>query len=238
MKNYYFITVMVGLLFMGCSVDNDELNFNNDQIKTANSVIEVDGCESIAIEFHSSLGEFVITNDIDNLYLNFLANDGFLIYDIRWEVMPSEADLPINANGINSSRLDQRDKFDSGTTYHGETVPISDFGEDPGYVIVAAEVTLKNSLNQKFIAWVGSESEFRNDSNFLVYDICTPTSDPVCIANAGANNSISYTYKEVDALVDTVEDVENLYKSLLEEGVSRSGTFFSNNQRDSKISSY
>lgn len=225
MRNYYFIAAMVGLLLMGCSVDNDEMNFNNDQIKTVNSVWEVDGCESMIYEFHSSLGEFIITNDNDNLYLNFLANNGFLIHDIRWEVMPSEADLPINANGINSSRLDERDKFDSGIAYHGETVPISDFGVNPGYVIVAAEVIFKNSLDQKFTAWVGNESEFRNDSNYLVYDICIPPSDPVCEANAGADNSISYTYKEVDALVNTVEDVENLYKSLLEEGVSRSGTF-------------
>ena len=225
MKNYYFITAMLGLLFMGCSVDNDEVNFNNDQIITANSVIEVDGCESITFEFPSYLGEFVITNDNDDLYLNFLANEGFLIYEIRWEVMPSEADLPINSNGINPARLDQRDKFNSGISYHGETVALSDFGMDPGYVIVAAEVTFKNSLDQKFIAWVGNESEFKNDSNFLVYDVCTPTSDPVCIANAGADNSIEYTYSEVDDLVDTVEDVENLYKSLLDEGVSRSGTF-------------
>ena len=27
MKNYFFITVMLGLLFMGCSVDNDETEF-------------------------------------------------------------------------------------------------------------------------------------------------------------------------------------------------------------------
>ncbi|WP_146167187.1 hypothetical protein [Christiangramia gaetbulicola] len=225
MRNYYFIAAIVGLLLMGCSVNNDEMSFNNDQIKTVNSVWEVDGCESMIYEFHSSLGEFIITNDNDNLYLNFLANDGFLIYDIRWEAMPSEADLPINANGINSSRLDQRDKFDSGIAYHGETVPISDFGVDPGYVIVAAEVILKNSLDQKFTAWVGNESDFRNGSNYLVYDICDPSSDPICEANAGSDNSRTYTFSEVDALVNDLGDIEALYKTLLDEGVSRDGTF-------------
>ena len=225
MRNYYFIAAMMGLLLMGCSVNNDEMSFNNDQIKTVNSVWEVDGCESMIYEFHSSLGEFIITNDNDNLYLNFLANDGFLIYDIRWEVMPSEADLPINANGINSSRLDQRDKFDSGIAYHGETILISDFGVDPGYVIIAAEIILKNSLDQKFTAWVGNESDFRNGSNFLVYDICDPSSDPICKANAGSSNSRTYTFSEVDALIDDVGAIEPLYKTLLDEGVSRDGTF-------------
>jgi hypothetical protein len=228
MKNYYLITALLGLLLMGCSVDNDELNLNNDQIQTVNSVLEVDGCETLSADLYCSvgtlLGEFKITNNNDNLYLNFLAKDGFLIYDIRWQVFREDGNIPVNGSGINSSKLANRDKFNSGTVSHGETVSLIDF-EDETSLIIVAELEYKNSLNQRFITWIGDQEVGRNGSKFLVYDICPPISDPVCVADAGGDVIKTYTLKEIDNLVDSYEELDTLLRSLLDDGVDRSGTF-------------
>jgi len=230
MRNY-FNAVMLGLLLMGCSVDNDETNFNNDQLLTANSVLEVDGCESVNYKLFNSadnaLGEFVITNDKDNLYLNFAAVDGLLINEIVWEVALDESQLPINNGGVIAGQLDHKMKFTSGTKSYDVTIPLSDFGDFENLTdfVVAAKVNYTNSLQQEFSVWVGDQMVGKKGSKILVYTICVPQEEPVCVAYAGADNSVTYTKRQVDAIVDTAEDVENLYKGLLEDGVSRSGTF-------------
>lgn len=227
MRNF-LSAIIVGLLLMGCSVDNDDTIVNNDQLLTANSILEVDGCESVIYDLNSnknnSVGHFVITNDKDNLYLNFSSNSGFLITEIVWEVVSNLNNLPANNGGIIPGQLENKKDFNPGTNYHGETVALSGY-ENLDEVMVVAKVTFINPEQQKSSVWVGNEILGKKESKFLYYSICEPMSEPVCEAYAGANNSVTYTNKEVDAIVETQEDVENLYKDLLEEGVSRNGTF-------------
>lgn len=225
MRNFFSV-MMVGLLLMGCSVDNDETIVEDDQLLIANSVLNVDGCESVSYNLNNGsgnvVGQFTITNDKDNLYLNFKASSGLSITEIAWEVAMDVEGLPANNGGIIYGQLENKQSFSSGIDYYGETLSLDNFEKD---LVVAARVTFVDSKQQKVSVWVGDQLLGKKGSKFLFYSICEPQDEPVCLAYAGADNSISYTYKELDALVNTVEDVENLYKSLLEDGVSRSGTF-------------
>ncbi|MCB7481682.1 hypothetical protein [Christiangramia sediminis] len=228
MRNF-FNTIMVGLLLMGCSVDNDETIVNDNQLLIANSVLEVDGCESVNYELlnstNSIVGNFVVTNDEDNLYLNFSAPSGFLITEIIWQVASNENELPINNGGIIVGQLNNKKKFSSGTNYYGETIALDNYNEDIHELAVVAKVELTNESLQKFSVWVGDVIIGRKGSKLLYYTICEPQYEPVCEAYAGDNNSITYTRREIDDIVDTEEDLENVYKNLLEEGVSREGSF-------------
>ena len=225
MRNFFSV-LMIGLLLMGCSVDNDETIVNEDQLLIANSVLDVDGCESVNYNLKDGsdnvVGQFTVTNDRDNLYLNFAANSGLSITEIAWEVAMDVEGLPANNGGIIYGQLENKQSFPSGVEYHGETLSLDDFEKD---LVIAARVTFENSKQQKFSVWVGDQLLGKKGSKFLFYSICEPQDEPVCVAYAGADNSVTYSYKVVDALVDDVEDVENLYKGLLEDEVSRSGTF-------------
>ena len=225
MRNYYFI---LGLLLMGCSVDNEEMNLNNDQIKTVNSVLEIDGCESnnynLYFDTNSLLGEFIITNDEENLYMNFSSAKGFLITEIRWEVFLSEDGLPINNGRINVGQLDNKIKFDEGENSHGETITFSQFDENPTTFVLVARIEYTNDLKQKFISWVGNETVGDNADKFFDYTICEAQNISVCSADAGPDNSQKYTESEIDEMIDDLGAIEPLFKALLDEGISRDGT--------------
>ena len=228
MNKYYFFVVL-GLLFIGCSVDNDEMNLNDNLLNSANSVLEIDGCESISYDLYSGanslVGEFEITNDEDNLYLNFLSKEGFSINEIRWEVALNEDGLPINNGGIIVGQLDHKIKFDIGKSSHGESVSFSEFDESPASLFVAARVKYTNTLDETFTIWVGNESAGKNGSKFLEYVTCDPQSTPVCNADAGSDNSRTYTDSEIDEMIDDLGAIEPLFKTLLDEGISHNGTF-------------
>ena len=64
-----------------------------------------------------------------------------------------------------------------------------------------------------------------SDSVELIIRVTPPKQDPICEANAGTDQFREYTLPEIDAIINSQGDVERLYKSFLDEGVSRNGTF-------------
>ena len=221
MRNYYFITAMVGLLFMGCSVDNDELNFNEDQIQTANLVIS-DVCMPSVFEIENSnqlIGNVNITNSTDGTmaYLNFNTEDGFYITEIRLAMADDLSGIPYNNGGIIPGHL-KKFPFDSVSKAEFEYAVSGSF-------VVAALVTITDDDGKKYKSWIGDESQWRNSSSYLSYEVCIPQQEPTCEAYAGSPNSKTYTYSEIDALIDDVGAIEPFYKkNLLDEGVSLDGT--------------
>lgn len=227
MRNY-FNAVMVGLLLMGCSVDNDETNFDY-QLLIANSVIDVEGCMPDTYNLYNTseekIGEFIVTNDENEVYLNFTSVNGYDISMINYEVALSEDDLPMNNGGIIVGQLENTVKFSATTNYYGDSVSFESFGENPTALVVAARIQFINESKKTYAVWIGDQIAGKNNSKFLNYSICIPQQEEVCEVDAGSDNSASYTVEEVDALVNSIGDADRLFKSLLDEDVSRNGVF-------------
>ena len=222
MRNYYFYTVLVGLLFMGCTVDNDELNFKEDQIQTANLKIN-DVCMPSIYGIENSgelLGNVTVSNSDDGnmAYVKFTAETKFYITEIRLMQADDENGLPINNGGVISGKLEK--------LIYPYVTEVDFEYEVSSHFVLAARVTFVDQNGHKYISWIGHEMAGNNRSTYLSYNICIPPQhNPVCEVNAGSNNSRTYTFSEVDALIDDVGAIEPLYKTLLDEGVSRDGTF-------------
>ncbi|SDS46567.1 hypothetical protein [Gramella sp. MAR_2010_147] len=230
MKKYFFINAMLGLLFMGCSVDNGEMNLEEDQLLIANSILDVEGCVSETYDLNSNseekLGTFIITNDLDELYLNFTSVEGYKISKINYEVAVSEDDLPINNGGIIVSQLEHSEKFSPAIDYLGDSFSLDSFGETiPAFLVVAARIQYMDESGETYAVWVGNKMAGKNNSKFLEYPICIPQQEPVCEVDAGSDNSVTHSYRQLLTLGLVSADVKEMYLDLLEDGVSREGTF-------------
>ena len=220
MRNYYFLAVLAGLLFMGCSVDNDELNFNENQIQTANLEINEICMPSIyGIEDSGKLlGNVIIINSDDGgiAYINFISETGFYITEIRLMIADDLSGLPHNNGGIIPGKLEKL-TYDSVSEVNFEYSVSNSF-------VLAARVTFTNSDGKKFTKWVGDETSGNNSSTYLSYTVCI-SPEPICEADAGSDNSRTYTDSEIDELIDDLGAIEPLFKTLLDKGISHDGTF-------------
>ena len=220
--------MMVGLLLMGCSVDNDD-TLKEDQFLIANSVLEVDGCESDTYNLYGSsdqkLGEFIITNDKDELYLNFASVEGNVISKIDYQVALSEDELPMNNGGIIVGQLENSVNLSS-ESYFGDSFSLDSFGATiPNALVVAARVQFVDESGQTNTVWIGDNVAGKNNSKFLDYTICIPQEEEVCEADAGTDQLREYTLEEIDALVYSPTSLADVYITLLDEGISTDGTF-------------
>lgn len=221
MKKYFFITAMLGLLFMGCSVDNDELNFNEDQIQTANLEIN-EVCMPLIYKIEDSeqlLGNVIITNSDDGgiAYINFISETGFYITEIRWMVADDLSGLPNNNGGIIPGKLEKL-TYDSVSEVNFEYAVSNS-------LVLAARVKFVDESGQTNTFWIGDNVAGKNNSKFLDYTICIPHQEEVCEADAGTDQLREYTLAEIDALVYSPTSLADVYITLLDEGISTDGTF-------------
>lgn len=221
MRNYYFFTVLVGLLFMGCTVDNDELNFNEDQIQTANLEIN-DVCMPSIYGIENSgelLGNVTVSNSDDGniAYVKFTAEPGFYITEIRLMQADDENGLPINNGGVIPGKLEK-------LTY--PSVSEVDFEyEVSSYFVLAARVTFVDQDGKKYTSWIGDEKPGSNNSTYLSYNVCIPPQqEPVCEVYAGADKSVTYTRAYVESRVFSSNDVEPLFYELVSDDATPGGT--------------
>ena len=219
MKNSYFFLVL-GLLLMGCSVDNDEMNFNEDQIQTTNLEIN-DVCLPSIYKIEDSgelLGNVTISNSEDGnmAYIKFSAETGFYITEISLIKANNAIELPLNKRG---EILDKLEKL----TYESLSEVDLEYEVSSSFVL-AARVTFMNHKGKKFTNWIRDDQTGSNTLTYLNCNVCI-SGELICEADAGADQFREYTLPEIEAIVNSQGDVERLYKSFLDEGVSRNGTF-------------
>lgn len=222
MRNYYFFTVLVGLLFMGCTVDNDELNFNEDQIQTANLEIN-DVCMPSIYGIENSgelLGNVTVSNsNAGNIaYVKFTAEPGFYITEIRLMQADDENGLPINNGGVIPGKLEK-------LTY--PSVSEVDFEyEVSSYFVLAARVTFVDQDGKKYTSWIGNEKPGSNNSTYLSYNVCIPPQqEPVCDVYAGENNRTTIDLEFLRTQLLNEWQVRDLYKSLIDPEATPGGVF-------------
>lgn len=223
MRNFY--VAIVGLLFLACSVDNDEIDVNNELNLSVDLASLNDECISDhpweLFDKGTNFGEVTINSDEDYIYISFLAQDEFRITGIRWDIGTSWDEIPHNNGGIIPGQLSNNIKFRSGVKVYEEVMSRSNFE----CVYLTARVELKNSLNRTFNVWLGNHLAGQNNSKYLWSCLCQPQDDPICIISAGSNKEKTISRDYVRANLKYSWQVEEFLLDMLDEGVPRTGTF-------------
>lgn len=218
MKKFLFLS-LIAITIIGCSVDNEELDFDAQQVLEKNAVFEIEGCEAQSLDFGDS-GELLVTNDEDYLYVTFSASPGNSLTKARLQIGNTLEDFPIVGQGnLPPGQMEHQKDFPSGVEAHTFVVPLNLY-EDCHYI--AANAIFSGGSNSGSF-WAGDLEGRRGNWSYFQY--CTQTCTPVCEpVNAGADNSTTISFSEAAAL-ESWDEVRNLYFSLLGTSVPRDGTF-------------
>ena len=215
MKNYLFLTVIAGLLSVGCSVDNEEIV--EDQFIDLSVAINC-GANYDLVDGNNILGRVVITNNkLGNIvYLKFIANEGYAINAIRYGYADNTDGLPANNGGIIPGKLTSKE-FDSLDEVSMELNIDYQF-------VYTARVDLVSNSGANYSVWVGDVILGNKESKYLTYTPCLNVEDIPCYV--GGNKSVTLSNAYVRKNLYGVSLLRNYYLSLLDDGVSKNGTFF------------
>lgn len=214
MKNYLFLTVLAGLLSVGCSVDNEEIV--EDRVYDLSVAVDC-GANYDLMDGETTLGRVIITNNkLGNVvYLKFIANDSYAIDAIRYGYADNVAGLPSNNGGIIPGKL-------TTMQYNGLDEVSMELNIDHQFVYTA-KVDFISDSGVTYSVWLGDTVLGNKDSKYLSYTPCLNVEDIPCYV--GTNKSTSLTNSYVKSQVYGVSLLERFYLNMLDEGVSRSGTF-------------
>jgi hypothetical protein len=217
MRNYCLITAIVGLLFMGCTVDNDELKQDQDPIQLANVELSYNCFPAYDIESSGiSMGNLVISNSADGTlaYLDITAGTGFMITEIKSMIAKTPAEFPQNKGGIIPGKLEK-------TLYDNLSVVqlVKDYSDS---FVFTALITFVDEEGRKYSAWVGNELVGKNDSRYLSYASCPPND---CTITAGGDIYITWTESYIRTDVRSPASLERKLLASLDPGVPKIGIF-------------
>lgn len=219
MKKFLFLP-LIAITFIGCSVDNEDLDFDPQQILEKNAVYEVEGCETQIWDFENS-GRIHVTNDENNLYITISASEERSLTKARLQVGNTLEDFPLVGQGnLPPGQMEHQEDFFSGIDSHTFVLPLSGYAD---CFYIAANAIFSSGSNSSSL-WAGDLQGNRGKWSYFEYckQICSPGCDPV--VDAGADNSITIPYSEA-AAIESWDEVRKLYLSLLEPQVPRNGTF-------------
>lgn len=218
MKKVLFLP-FIAMIFIGCSVDNEELDFEPQQILEMNAVFEVEGCETQSLDFGSA-GEIHVTNDESNLYVTITASHANSLTKARLHIGNMLQDFPLVGQGnLPPGQMEHQEHFPSGVDSHTFVFPLSLY--DDCFYIAANAIFSHGDTSTSL--WSGDIEG--NSGKWSYFEYCEQTCSPGCEpVDAGADNSITISYSEAAAL-GSWDEVRNLYLSLLGPHVSRNGTF-------------
>ncbi|MDR5591571.1 hypothetical protein [Christiangramia sp. SM2212] len=223
MKNYFIIVAILGLLFMGCTVDNDELNYEESYLNTFNlEASEI--CEPYFFDLIDSGNEFgsVIlsnSNDGETAFVEFEINMGYSLSEILILKANDVSAIPASNGGVIPGKLDKYD-------YNSIGYSKFEFSVESSMVLVA-RITVVDENGRSYVSWVGSETlnGWKNGSAYLTYNVCIPPNEPVCNVSAGSDVSISLTNTYVLNNLYTPARLGRYLIRQLDAGVSTTGTF-------------
>ncbi|QCY68613.1 hypothetical protein FHG64_03950 [Antarcticibacterium flavum] len=218
MKKVLFFP-LIAMLLIGCSVDNEELDFEPQQILEKNAVFEVEGCETQSLDFNDS-GEIYITNDDTNLYITISAQPGNSLSKARLQLGNTLQDFPLVGQGnLPPGQMEHQEDFSPGVDSHTFIFPLSSYEE---CFYIAANAIFSNGTNSSSL-WAGDLQGPKG--NWSYFEYCVQSCDPACEGvSAGSNNSTTITESQA-AAIPSWDEVRKMYVSLLDPGVPTNGTF-------------
>lgn len=180
MKKFFLLPIM-GLLFMACSVDNEDLNLQDNQINTLdaqiNAVEDVEVCgESESHDFEEH-GEIIVMNDESNLYVTVSSWNGSLA-NTKLHIADDFEDFPTVGQGnLPPGQMDYQVSFEDGEEHYTFTFPLNELDSD-GCVYIASQTSFSGGSS----SWAGDLEGNKGNWSYFEYCVqsCEVVEPPVC----------------------------------------------------------
>ena len=208
-----------------CSVDQDELGLENNQILEANAVIEVEGCEVSTYNFGDA-GIVEVTNDNEGtLFVTIKANEGYDLDKTRLHVINASDDFPTVGQGnLPPSRMEWVESFDLGVDHYTFEIDLANYG--PNLSVASFSTFTGEGGSNSY--WAGDFNVKYGNWAYFNYDVqlCEVFEDP-CNYIQGEEYSTSLSFEEVtDGRFPSEVSIRDFYFALIEEdGITNKGTF-------------
>lgn len=214
-----FLVPLFALFFISCSVDDEGLDLDAQQVLEKNAVLEVEGCETQSRSFGNT-GELRVTNDKHNFFITIMASSGFNLSKVRLHIGNTLQDFPLVGQGnLPPGQMEHQEDFTSAIDSHTFVIPLNQYDK---CFYIAANAVFSNDANSISL-WAGDLEGPKGKWSYFQYceQLCSPGCESV---DAGKDNTIRISYSEA-AAIESWDEVRKLYLSLLEPNVSRNGTF-------------
>lgn len=199
---------------MGCTINNDEI----EEEQFADLYLSMDcGADYDLMDGETLLGRVVVTNNKSGnmVYFKFIAYDGFSISSIRSGFGDTVDDLPVNNGGVIPGKLDKVD--------YDNLTEVSQVINVDSRFVYAARVDFVNDSGVNYSVWVGDIIIGNKDSKYFTYTPCTNVEDIPCYVGMGKEVTLENSF--VRSNLYGVSLLNSYYLNMLDEGVSRTGTF-------------
>lgn len=215
---------MVVLCTSACSVDQYELDQDQIQIMNATVSATVPGDVCLSDEYDlNGAGTVSITNNENFLYVTVTATSGNSLTDTRLHVSQNYQDFPLVGKGnFPLDAMEFQESFSSAIHTYTFEVDLSKF--EGNNIVIASNSSLIDRKGNISSYWVGDRHVKYGNWYYLNYGIKTCEIVNDCTISAGDPNTGYKLKSEADA-VGEYQQVTQWYLDLLDEGVSRHGTF-------------
>jgi hypothetical protein len=221
MKYHQLFTILVSILIVGCSTENYDIQENDVYLKNLEVSTRCAGSSYELIDGDHKLARVVVTNNnsMTTAYVKFIAAEGYSITAIRSGYARDFNGLPLSNGGIIPGKLIKTD-YDM-TKEVLTTYDIHGLG-----FVYAARVYMVSNTGLKYSVWLGSLEAGKNGSKYISYQPCGNVEDIPCYVNSDKFVTLTNSYVRENLYGYTL--LRNYYLSLLDEGVSKEGTFSPN----------
>ena len=203
--------------FMACSVEEVEED-SEFGFQELDAVVEIQGCDVVSFDYDQA-GHIEVTNDQDSLYISIISADNHLLHGTKLHIANSYDDFPTVGQGnLPPGQMDQQENFSPEVERITYSYSLSEYDK----CIYVASYSSFISGSENISSWAGDISGKKGNWSYFQY--CIQDCVPTCDVNAGSDNSMTISLSQANAIADS-EEVRELYLSLLDNGVSREGSF-------------
>ncbi|MCY2685765.1 hypothetical protein [Salinimicrobium sp. TH3] len=220
-----FLLSMLGLNFAACSVDQVEMDINENEIQELNAVLNTTGCEPTIHNFGEA-GSIEVSNDENNLYIKILPEPGFELDNVKLHIANSLVDFPTAGSGSGNLPPGQMHYKVNNPDSEGHTFEF-DLVDYPASFYIASQSTFFKDDNS-YSVWAGTPAD--NKGNWAYFEYTVQECEVECTEFLGPDNiGEELTVTGTEGLTDirgwTFGDFENYVWDTLLEGAPEGGDF-------------
>lgn len=169
----------MGLFFIACSVDNEELIAPGDPFTSINAVYEdIETCGMPLTHNFGNSGKIIVSNSEDNLYVTVSAAAGSAIANTRLHLADDLADFPTVGEGnLPPGKMEHHVVFDPAAETYTFTFPLNEINND-GCLTIAS----MTSFTSGETIWAGDKHVKYGNWSYFEYCLqeCPVVQEPVC----------------------------------------------------------
>ena len=218
MKRIFLLSIL-GLSLTACSVDQDELDFNENEIQELNAMVNTTECEP-EIQNFGEAGSIEVTNDENTLYIKVLPEPGYDLVNTKLHIANSVDDFPTVGSGTGNLPPGQMDFKVNNPAPEGHTFEF-DLDDYPESFFIASHSTFSKD-GTSHSAWAGTPVEDKGKWAYFEYTV--QECEVECTEFLGPDNT-SNVLTQAEVFGWDIEDVKKYVDENLLVGLPEGGTF-------------